>query len=154
MKTLMIYFSYSNNTKNLVQKIEDELDYDVVRIERKTAYSSNYDICAYQEAKEEWEKKIYPSIKEINKDVNDYDRLLVFFPIWWYTYPMAIGTFFAKIKDYKGEVIVFENSYTNDPHYVTNSLNDIKKVAPSCQVKQGLFNRSIEEHIAFIKGDN
>ena len=46
MKTLVAYFSWSNNTKKLVDKINEKNKYDVIRIERSIPYSDDYDICA------------------------------------------------------------------------------------------------------------
>lgn len=151
MKTLILYFSYSNNTKTLIEEINKEFNFDVARIERKNSYSKDYNTCAYKEAKEEWEKKIYPEIKKLNVDINAYDKILLFFPIWWYTFPMPIGTFIKEHTDYKGKIILFENSYTNDPKYVDNSLKDLKEITQALNVKQGLFNKNAKEHIKFIK---
>ena len=155
MKTLIIYFSWSNNTKKLVEEINSKFTYDVVRIERKIPYSSIYDQCAYVEAKEEWEKRLLPEIKEITVDVSLYERILLFFPIWWYTFPMPIGTFVKEgLNGYKGKVIVFANSYTNDPKYMKNSLNDIKQLNPNLNVKVGLLNKSAKEHILLIEAED
>ena len=151
MKTLIVYFSWSNNTKTLVENINKQFNYDLVRIEREIPYSDDYDICAYKEAKEEVTEKIHPSIKDLNINVGQYDRILLFFPIWWYTFPMPIATFIESIKGYKGKVYVFANSYTNDPQYMVNSMNDLKVIDPQAQFREGLFNKSINEHIAFIK---
>lgn len=153
MKTLILYFSYSNNTKKLVEKINEKFNFDIARIERTVAYSNDYDTCAYKEAKTEWEKRIYPEIKDIDADITVYDRILLFFPIWWYTFPMPIGTFAERLKNYAGEIVLFENSYTNDLQYVDNSLSDFKKLVGNVNVKQGLFNKSVKEHIEFIKGE-
>lgn len=150
MKTLIVYFSWSNNTKNLVEEINKKLHYDVIRIEKEHPYSSDYNQCAYVEAKEEVEKHIHPQIKELKVDVNNYDRLLLFFPIWWYTFPMPVGTFIEQIKNYQGQVALFENSYTNDVQYVKNSIEDFKSIAPSIKVENGLFNKTVEDHIKFI----
>ena len=151
MKNLIIYFSYSGNTDKLVKEMNKSFNYDVVKIDRKEPYSQDYDTCAYGEAKEEWEKQIHPEIVGLDKDVNAYDRILLFFPIWWYTYPMPIATLIEKLKGYKGEIILFENSYTNDPKYAQNSLKDFKKVDGNLNVTQGLFNKSVKEHIAFVQ---
>lgn len=153
MKSLILYFSYSNNTKNLVEEVNKEFGFDVVRIERKEPYSSDYDTCAYGEAKDEWENKIYPEIKDLGVDLAEYGRILLFFPIWWYTFPMPVGTVIKGMDEYKGEVVLFENSYTNDAQYARNSLKDFVALAPSVKVMQGLFNKSAEEHIAFLKGE-
>lgn len=150
MKTLIAYFSWSNNTKRLVEEVNKEFNYDVLRIERKIPYSTDYNTCAYVEAKEEVEKKIYPEIKELGIDVNKYERILLFFPIWWYTFPMPVGTFIKHIKGYKGEVIVFANSYTNDPQYMVNSMRDLNNIDGTINFKEGLFNKSVDEHINYL----
>lgn len=154
MKTLILYFSYSNNTKNLVEKVNKEFNFDVARIERAVPYSDDYNTCAYGEAKDEYDQDIHPAIKKLDVKLGNYDKILLFFPIWWYTYPMPIATLTETLlKDFQGEVILFENSYTNDPQYAKNALSDVKKLAPNLHVKQGLFNKSLDEHIKFIKGE-
>jgi len=151
MKTLIIYFSWSGNTDRLVREINEHFNFDVVRIERKIPYSSDYDVCAYKEAKEEWQERLYPEIKDLNIDINAYDRILLFFPIWWYTFPMPIATLIRKLNSFKGQIILFENSYTNDPKYAKNSLKDFRDIDRSLDVKQGLFNKDVDEHIKFIE---
>ena len=152
MKPLIVYFSYSGNTRKLVQGIEKELHFPVLEIERETPYSPDYDTCAYREAKEEWEKRICPRIKSIGEAISSYDRILLFFPIWWYTYPMVVASFAKEyLKGYKGEVFVFANSYTNSYSYMENSMKDLKGLDLGTAFKEGLFNKPLEEHIAFIE---
>ena len=151
MKNLIIYFSYSGNTDKLVRETNKNFNFDVVKIDRAQPYSSDYDTCAYGEAKDEWQKHIHPEIKGLDVDVNSYDRILLFFPIWWYTFPMPIGTLLENLKDYKGEVVVFANSYTNDPQYMENSMKDLKAIAPNVKFTEGLFNQKAQKHIDFIK---
>lgn len=154
MKNLIIYFSYSGNTDKLVKETNKHFNFDVARIDRKVPYSSDYDTCAYGEAKDEWQQHVHPEIVGLDKDIFAYDRILLFFPIWWYTFPMPIATLVEKMKGYKGEVVLFENSYTNDPQYVENTLRDFRKVDGALNVKQGLFNKSAGEHIRFIENLN
>ena len=151
MKNLIVYFSWSGNTDKLVKETNAEFGFDVARVERAVDYSTDYDTCAYVEAKGEWEQRVCPAIKNLDVNVADYDRILLFFPIWWYTYPMPIATFIKQLHDYNGEIVVFENSYTHDEKYVENSLGDIAKMDTELNVKQGLFNKSVADHVEFIK---
>lgn len=152
MKRLIAYFSYSNNTKKLVEDIKKEIkDIDAIRIERVKPYSSDYDECAYHEAKDEIDNNVHPEIKDIDVDLNLYDEILLFFPIWWYTFPMPIATFIEKLDGYKGKVVLFANSYTNDYRYMKNSLRDFKKINSSIKVSEGLFNKDPKEHIKFLE---
>ena len=114
-------------------------------------YSEDYNTCAYVEAKDEVEKRLTPEIKSINLDFNCYDKILLFFPIWWYTFPMPIATFIKNLKGFKGEVFVFANSYTNDPQYMLNSMRDLKNIDDKISFKQGLFNKDAKSHVEFIK---
>ncbi len=152
MKALIAYFSWSNNTKTLVEAIKKEInDIDVIRIERQIPYSSDYNECAYHEAKDEVNSGTHPAIKELDVKIQNYDKIYLFFPIWWYTFPMPVATFVEKLHGFKGEVILFANSYTNDSQYMRNSLNDFKKIDNDIRVSPGLFNKSANEHIRFIK---
>lgn len=151
MKGLIVYFSWSNNTKNLAEKISSTLHLDAVRIERLIPYSTDYNQCAYVEAKEEVEGKIHPAIKKMDLDMSQYDRVLLFFPIWWYTIPMPVATFAETVlSGYAGKVVVFANSYINDPQYMANSLLDLHEANPMLKLEEGLFNKSVREHISFI----
>lgn len=47
---------------------------------------------------------------------------------------------------------MFANSYTKDPQYMVNSMRDLKKINPSLNFQEGLFNKSNKEHIDYIKG--
>lgn len=114
-------------------------------------YSSDYDTCAYVESKGEVERHVHPEIKKLNVDFNAYDRILLFFPIWWYTFPMPIATFVEELKGFKGEIYVFANSYTNDPQYMVNSMRDLRDIDTNLNFKEGLFNQNVKKHIEFIK---
>ena len=152
MKNIIVYFSYSGNTDKLIKETNKVFGYDVVRVERSVPYSDDYDTCAYVEAKKEWKERVCPEINDINVDFSGYDNVLLFFPIWWYTYPMPIATFVkTKLAGFKGNVYAFANSYTNDKQYMVNSMKDLKELDSKISFKEGLFNKSAKDHIEFIK---
>lgn len=149
---IFVYFSWSNNTKKIVDAVSAAVKGDVVRLERKIPYSTDYNTCAYVEAKEEYEKKIHPEIKDLNIDFSKYDEIDLFFPIWWYTFPMPVGTLIEKLKGYQGKIVVFANSYTNDYTYMTNSLRDLRLIDPNINFVEGLLNKSVKAHIEYLGG--
>lgn len=153
MKDIIVYFSWSNNTKKLVEAINQKLKDDVVRIERKNPYSTDYNQCAYVEAKEEVDKRIHPEIQKLTVSFNQYDRILLFFPIWWYTFPMPIATFIEQLKGYQGKIVVFANSYTNDYQYMVNAMRDLKQIDGNLQFEEGLLNKSVKQHLQRIQKD-
>lgn len=152
MNQCIVYFSWSGNTERLAKGVSKELDIPIYRLERETPYSDDYNSVAYGEAKKEKEEWILPKIKKIEGfDHNAYDRILLFFPVWWYTFPLPVASFLKELKDYKGEVYMFPNAYSNDPKYLDNSIRDGKKENPSLNIKEGLFNKDLRKHISFIK---
>ena len=145
MKALVVYFSYSNNTKKIVEKVDEVFCLDTVRVERKIPYSKDYDTCAYVEAKKEVDERIYPEILPLKRNPEDYDAILIFFPIWWYTFPMPIGTFARSLAGYKGKVYLFGNSYTDDKQYLKNSVRDFKGLVPDVDVTGVELNEPVEK---------
>ena len=43
MKKAIVYYSYSGNTKTIVDMIKEKVDADVYEIKPKTPYSTDYD---------------------------------------------------------------------------------------------------------------
>lgn len=136
----------------MVETIHQQESLLVHRTERATPYSTNYSVVAYQESKEEIEQNRCPEIRPLEGNPLDADEILLFFPIWWYTMPMPIRTFLESIPDWKGKTIVlFANSYTNDPQYMENAMKDAKASTPTAHLVEGLFNASPKEHIRFLE---
>lgn len=151
MKRCIVYFSWSNNTKTIVDGVNAVYALPTYRIEKLRPYSKDYNTCAYVQAKGEWERRELPSIKPLGVDFKEYEEIVLFFPIWWYTYPMPVATFLKSLGGYKGRIVLCENSYTNDPQYKENVIKDVKALNPSLNLIQGPFNESLEKHISFLK---
>ena len=81
------------NTEYAAKLIKDNIGADIYRIEPKNPYTTNHsDLVSL--AKEEQEKDVRPEIKTKTSNFDDYDIIYVGYPIWWYTLPMPIYTFF------------------------------------------------------------
>lgn len=85
MKTLIPWFSWSGNTRDIAERIARKTRGELFRIEREVPYSTDYSICAYREAREEADKQLRPAIKGPLPEITDYDAVIIAFPIWWYT---------------------------------------------------------------------
>lgn len=146
MNTLIVYFSWSGNTEKIAKDIAKKTGGELFRLERQIPYSEDYNTCAYAEAKEEIDKKIRPDVKRPLPDVSRYDKIILAFPIWWYTSPMPVWTFLESYPDWKGKTVyIFANSYTDDPNYFTTSIADAKKSARNADIQPGLFNKDIKK---------
>lgn len=136
-KVLVVYFSHSGNTKVVAEKISSILDEDIFEIVTVEKYPVKYNLVVNQ-AKKEIEDQIKPVL--LNRLVNfyEYDTIVIGYPMWWYTCPMAVFTFLESY-DFSGKVIL--PFCTHEGSALSTSVEDIKKVIPNAVVKEGLAIR-------------
>lgn len=134
-KTLVAYFSWSQNTEVAAKHIAEQTGADLFRIERTEAYPSDYNQCA-DAAKVEVDNKTYPAIKGLPENFGQYNTIFVAVPVWWYTAPMPVFTFLEKSGlDFSGKTVIpFCTAYTAE----YNTLKDIVKVTPTAEHKDGI----------------
>ena len=106
MKTLIAWFSWSGNTRDIAERIARKTRGELFRIEREVPYSTDYSICAYREAREEADKQLRPAIRGPLPDIAEYDTVIIAFPIWWYTAPTIINTF-IETYGFEGKTVIF-----------------------------------------------
>src|SRR5574344_1797030 len=145
MKTLIAYFShsgenwYKNGLKNLnignceilAKDLQESIGGDIFRIETKNVYPSGYYDCC-NEAKKEIGKR--PELKEILKNVSDYQKILLVYPIWWGTCPMAVFTFLESFDTSGKEIVLFA---THEGSGFAESEMDVKKSCPKAIISRG-----------------
>jgi len=136
-KILTVYFSWSGNTDAFANYIHDTVGGDIVRITPVKAYPENYDDVA-DYAKEERDKKARPEFKDLGVNPEDYDVIFVGYPIWWYTLPMIMFTFFESY-DFSGKTIVPFNTHEGSGDGGT--YDTIKQLEPNATVLDGLAIR-------------
>lgn len=105
-KYLVAYFSRTGKTKALAEAIAQKAEADIFAIEPVKEYSSNYIICVGQ-AKIEHFQKARPEMKSECEKLAAYDKVVLVFPIWWFTCPNIILAFLEKYaKELKGKTIL------------------------------------------------
>ena len=68
-------------------------------------------------------KSFRPPIKNKVTNINDYDTVIIGFPVWWYTAPTIINTFIEENDLRNKNVYVFVTSGSSS---VDGSFNDLK----------------------------
>ena len=69
------------------------------------------------------DKSFRPPVKNKVENLSDYDKIIIGFPVWWYTAPTIINTFIEE-NDLTGkEIYVF---CTSGGSGVEDSFNDLK----------------------------
>lgn len=105
MKRLVVFYSYSNNTREVVSKINEKYHYDTLEIKPIEEYSRDYQTVVDSE-----EKLVpldyQPDIEDINIDLKEYDSIILCTPVWWYSVASPVNTFLHKYNLKGKELIV------------------------------------------------
>lgn len=134
-KILVAYFSWGGTTKRLAEEIASLTGGDLFSIETVTPYPTDYTPCT-EVAKEELEKGIRPPLKDVVKNMDDYDIVFVGCPVWWHTAPMAIWSFLeSKEYNLKGKIIVPFCTYAAT--YRDETLAKIVELTPDSEHLKG-----------------
>ena len=106
MKTAVIYFSWSGNTRFAAETIAKKVGADIFEIKAETPYNSGFGKCC-DEAKPECYGKTLRPIKPIaGLDLVQYDVVFVGTPNWWGTMAPPVRTWVTKSKDaLKGKTV-------------------------------------------------
>ena len=132
-KVLVVYFSETGNTQKLAQEIYEQVGGDFRRIEPVKAYPTGQELFDY--TKEERDNNERPKFKDLNINLDDYDYIFVGYPMWWYTLPMIMYTFFDTY-DFAGKTIIPFNTHEGSGDGGT--YETIKEFEPDATVLDGL----------------
>lgn len=147
-KTLIAFFSRADenyfggsmryievgNTEVAVEKIMERIDADVFKIEMKNPYSKEYNPCI-EEAKADKQNNARPELVSIPKSIDEYDTIILAYPNYWGTMPMAVYTFLDAFS-FNGKTIL--PLCTNEGSGMGSSESDIKTLCFGADVKKGL----------------
>lgn len=136
----MVYFSWSGNTEEMASYIAEQTDGDLLEIEPKAAYPADYNETG-DIAKVERDENARPEIANLPASIDEYDTILVGYPIWWHTAPMIIGTFLENYDLTGKEVYPFTQSASMDTEQFNQSVEFVREVSKGATVHDGMFAR-------------
>ena len=156
MKTAVIYFSWSGNTRFAAETIAKKAGADIFEIKAETPYSSDYGKCC-DEAKPECYGKTLRPIKPIaGLDLVQYDIVFVGTPNWWGTMAPPVRTWVTKSKDaLKGKTVcIFQTHGGGGMQRVGKEfaevIGDAAKVLPPKAVRGSSVHRATAALEAFV----
>lgn len=136
-KILIVYYSWSGNTRYIATQIKDMTGIDIFEIEPETAYPSVYKTVVDQ-AKKEINEGYKPPLKSKIDNIQQYDMILVGSPNWWSTVAPPVATFLSS-HDFSGKTIA--PFITHEGSRMGRSVSDIKKFCPKSNILEGLAIR-------------
>lgn len=152
-KILVVYFSYSGNTKGIAEQIQKATNADIFRIVPQKDYPSGYnDVVGH--AKKEINAGFKPPLKSKLANIEQYDIIFVGSPNWWTTIAPPVATFLSSYN-FDGKTII--PLVTHEGSRLGIALDDMKKLCPKSNFKQGLsirgssVNSANDDVIAWLK---
>lgn len=99
-KTLIVYYSFTNNVHTIVSDLQTQIEADVVRVEPAEEgldyAANNYaigSVLIQAIRNNPNDAASYPEIKPVEVNIADYDRIIVGAPLWWSNMAAPLQTF-------------------------------------------------------------
>lgn len=136
-KTIVIYFSRTNNTEKIANDIVAITGADKYEIEAKIPYTDadvNYNDPDSRTSKEQNDPTARPEIGSAEFDLSEYDVVYLGYPIWWGQAPKILYTF-VESHDWNGKTVI--PFCTSASSGVGSSATNLSKSAPGALWKEG-----------------
>ena len=136
-KTLIVYYSYTNNVERIINELHSQIDADVIEIEpaeKGLDYAANnYAIGSAQIAairSNPDKASSYPAIDAVNADLSQYSTIIIGAPLWWSNMAAPLQTFlFHHGKEMAGKNIGLIVSSASSG--INGVEGDAKRLIPS-----------------------
>ena len=136
-KTLVAYFSASGTTKGIAQQLAKVAGADLHEIKPAKAYTRadlDWHDKQSRSSVEMADKNSRPAITDKLTNMAEYQTIYVGFPIWWYTAPTIINTFFESY-DFSGKTVrLFATSGGSS---IDKAVQDLKATYPEINIQDG-----------------
>ena len=136
-KILVTYFSASGVTANVARNIANNIGADTFEIKPKVPYTSadlNWMDKQSRSSIEMNDKSSRPQIEGTVSKLDDYETILIGFPVWWYTLPTIINTFIESL-DFNGKILI--PFCTSGGTGISGCEKDLRKAYPKYNWKEG-----------------
>ena len=108
VKTAVVYFSATGNTAEVAKLIAEETKADIIEIVPEVAHTAedlNYNDENCRANKEMNDTQARPEISNTVENMEQYDTVLIGYPIWWGQAPKIVYTF-VESYDFSGKTII------------------------------------------------
>ena len=139
-KTLVVYYSYTDDTRRLANMIHEKVGGDILEIQPLELYPDDYN-AAYAQGRKEVEERIKPKLNNNFKDISEYGTIYLGSPIWFGTIAPPVASFLYG-QSLAGKTII--PFYTYDGLGVGESNEEIARLSPNAEVAEGFAIKRTE----------
>ena len=105
-KTLIVYYSFTNNTHTIMTDLQSQIDADIIRVEpaekgidyAADSYAIGSALIAAIRANPE-DASSYPAIDPIDVNFEEYNTIMIGAPLWWSNMAAPLQTFLFHYGD-------------------------------------------------------
>ena len=133
MKKLVVFYSYTGHTKMIAENIQRKLNCDILEIKPVKPYSTDYQTVVDEEQNNSSAGKT-PDIQKIDKNITEYDEIIIGTPVWWYTIAPVIRTFLIQ-NDLSNKTI---KPFATNAGWLGHTFQEIQKLCPNSKVDKGM----------------
>lgn len=149
-KKLVCYFSCTKTTQKYATKLSQDLGCDLYEIKPVKTYTKDDLNWQDENSRSSLEMSNPKARTELIKDLNNlsnYETILVGFPIWWYTAPRIINSFFESYDLSSKKVVIFATSGSSN-------MGQIVKQLQITYPQLNLIEGKVVNHISNIEYEN
>lgn len=136
---LIAYFSWSGNTQQLANMIQEQTGGDLFQIEMETPYTDNEGELSGL-ALQEQRDNTRPALSTYVENMDEYKVVFIGYPNWWNNMPMPVFTFLEEY-DFSGKTVIPFTTYGDGGF--GRSVISIKEILSDATIADGI---AIQEH--------
>lgn len=137
-KNLIVYFSHTGNTRTVAQQIQSISGGDMLELKTVQPYPTDHKSTVTQ-AEQERADSVHPRIAtQLPATIADYDVVFVGYPIWAYSMPMVLHSFFDRFT-FPGKTLVPFNTHMGSG--LADGPEQIARRCPQATVLKGFAVR-------------
>ena len=136
-KTLVAFFSAGGVTRQVAQKLAAAAQADLYEIKPAIPYTQadlNWRDKSSRSSVEMKNLAIRPQLADTDAKIEQYDRILLGYPIWWYMAPTIINTFLESY-DFSGKSIIL--FATSGGSGFGKSIEELSPSCPNAVIREG-----------------
>lgn len=136
-KTLVAFFSASGVTRQVAQKLAAAAQADLYEIKPAVPYTQadlNWRDKSSRSSVEMQDPSSRPQLADTDAKIEQYDRILLGYPIWWYMAPTIINTFLESY-DFSGKSIIL--FATSGGSGFGKSIEELSPSCPNAVIREG-----------------
>lgn len=143
MKTLIVYYSWSGNTRRIAMIIHKFVDGDIVELEPVNPYPRSYN-ATVEQAKKEIQSGYKPPLKTKIDNIEQYEIIFVGSPNWCGSLAPPVASFLSQY-DLSGKTII--PFCTHGSGGKQRVIEDIKALCPNSKILPEFAVHGSEENV-------